>query len=253
MEEHNKFEAIIDTGSAVIGNAAGAALTNIVGITGGVLSGQIISHIIKKLGNEIFSRHLSPREKERIMEVLRIAVQKIDERIKSGEKIRDDEFFTDTKGRTSGEEVLEGILLIAQREHEEKKNIYYSNFLTNIAFDNSIDKSEANFFIKLIERLTYLDLCLLRFAALTDKTSMRQSDYRGFQDSTTKLVNLLTQIYSLYNQALINFAGTALLGPSDINPSSMNIQGVGVQLYNLMGLSKIPLTDIDSIAEILKK
>lgn len=254
MKKNNKIESIIDTTSTVIGNVAGAALTNIVGMTGGVLSGQIISNIIKKLGDEIFSRHLSPREKERIMDVLRTVRQKIDEKIERGEQIRNDDFFTDTKGRTSAEEVLEGILLVAQREHEEKKNIYYSNFLTNIAFDNSLDKSEANFFIKLIERLTYLDLCLLKFAGAPNKDIMiRQGDYRDFQGSSTKLVNLLTQIYSLYNQSLIHFGGTALLGLSCVNPSRMTLQGVGAQLHNLMELSKIPVTDLVEIAEILKK
>ena len=40
--------------------------------------------------------------------------------------------------------------------------------------------------------------------------------------------------------------------PTDLNPRSMALIGLGVDLYDLMRLSLIPDKDVDPIAEVLK-
>lgn len=60
---------------------------------------------------------------------------------------------------------------------------------------------------------------------------------------------LASQAADLYHKGLINFSGDALLGLADVNPGKMDIQGVGVYIYQLMELVKIPDSDLEDIAK----
>ena len=46
--------------------------------------------------------------------------------------------------RSFADEIIEGVLLAAQREYQEKKLPLYGNLLTNIAFRSDIDRVTAN-------------------------------------------------------------------------------------------------------------
>ena len=50
----------------------------------------------------------------------------------------------------------------------------------------------------------------------------------------------------------MNFGGPVAFGPSDVKPSSMTVQGLGAEIYNLMKLSSIPSDDFLAVARQLK-
>ncbi len=56
--------------------------------------------------------------------------------------------------RSTAEEIFEGVLLVAQRDYQEKKTKFYANFFANIAFEPFIDRALANFLLRVAERLT---------------------------------------------------------------------------------------------------
>lgn len=110
---------------------------------------------------------LSNREQVRIGAVYSYIIVQISEQIKQGKAIRSDDFFNhDVNGNSSADEVLEGILLAAQKEYEEKKLIYYSNMMANFAFDPYVSKSLANNLIKVGQQLSYTQLCLLNISQI---------------------------------------------------------------------------------------
>lgn len=254
----NKLKDFLaDAGMDAAGSTGGALLGLAVGGPGGAVLGAagapLLSRAFKYVGAEISNRFLSQNEKVRVGSVLWLASQSIEAKIQAGLALRDDGFFGSSEGEaSSGREVLEGVLIAAQREHEERKIDYYSNLLCSIAFDSTVDRDEANFLIKIAASLTYRDLCILSLAAVKGDSGLRDCDYKGHVEFEDELIIAITQAYALYNLGLLNFGGRAALGISSVIPGKMGVHGAGARLYNLMELSKIPSVDIEGIAKILR-
>jgi hypothetical protein len=154
LEEAERGTAdIINAGGEITGGAiAGAASGFLIGGPAGALVGgaagagaPLLKLMITAIVGDIAER-LSEREKIRIGGVINYASYKIQERFKTGEKLRTDGFFElpPTRHpacaeipiieRPPAEEVIEGILLAVQREHEEKKLPFIGNLIANIFF-----------------------------------------------------------------------------------------------------------------------
>ena len=58
-------------------------------------------------------------------------------------------------------EIIEGMLLLAQKENEERKLPYIANFVANINFDEMVSRSMANYFLKLMSQITYRQIVIL--------------------------------------------------------------------------------------------
>lgn len=187
----------------------------------------------------------------RVGAAISFASAKIQEKLDNGEQPRQDEFFTDEHdNRATAKEVFEGVVLAAQREAEEKKVRLYGNLLANLAFAQDVDRSQANFLIKLGEDLSYRQICLLSlFAKNTlllggnNRLGLRTSDYRGdtsTMSSGLDLIVLLQEVYDLYQRGIVNNGGSAMISGADANPSQMSPVGAAANLYNLMELGESP-------------
>lgn len=266
------IEKLIKSGSAITGRSAGAAasaalagpLGAIPGAAVGAASGILAEQVFEVVGKEFAAHVLGLREENRIGATIIYAKNKIRGRLNAGEQLRNDGFFSLPQPphpacleipfieRPPADEVLEGVLLAAQREHEEKKLPFISNLLANILFDPNIDKMQANLMIKISSDITYTQFCILKIFGCTKKfPSLRDENYRGEGQLGFKLISLLEEISDLWNQGVLNCSGKAHLGLTDVNPSKMNIQGIGILLYKLMELEKIDESDIESAVSLL--
>ncbi len=122
-KDKKDIEEIISVGADVAGAAVSGAIGFFAGDAGGAAllgaSGSVVTHLLGYLGKEIKNRFLGKREQVRIGALLAFATNKIQEKLKQGLKIRDDGFFTESpENRSSAEEIFEGVILAAQREHE---------------------------------------------------------------------------------------------------------------------------------------
>ena len=105
-----------------------------------------MSHTLRSLGDEVSNRLLGPRERTRIGATLAFAAEDIQGRLERGQKLRVDCFLNlRDNGRSAAEEIAEGVLLTAQREHEEKKLKYLGRFLSEISFNSRYDRAHANY------------------------------------------------------------------------------------------------------------
>jgi hypothetical protein len=176
-EEAKGIKSLIEEGSKITGPAMGAAIGFLLGGPIGAAIGGGSAYLLQKgmiaIGNDIGKRFLGEREKMRIGGVTMYAADKIQKNLALGMKLRDDGFFEQPQPRDNAcielpilerppdEEIIEGILLAVQREHEEKKLPFIGNLLANIFFDSSIDKEQANLMIKISETITFTQMCLL--------------------------------------------------------------------------------------------
>jgi hypothetical protein len=67
-----------------------------------------------------------------------------------------------------------------------------------------------------------------------------------------ELYQVLYECLDLYHRGFINFGGKVVFGPTDIAPGKMAVQGLGEDLFNLMGLAAIPDEDVIPIGAQLK-
>ncbi len=171
MVEKNKIllGELVEAGSEIIGGSVSASAgvligSVIAGTPGAVVGGAVgaaISKLYAKIGIELKERVLSHNQEKRIGAVFIYALKKIESKLEKGLTIRDELFVENNGNRSEAEEMLEGILLTSQQEYEEMKIKYYGELLANIPFDSTINRAEANYIIRLAERLSYRQYCLL--------------------------------------------------------------------------------------------
>ena len=264
-DENDNIEQHIDRAIELISSIAGSALGLVPGepISGaliGTASGKGLEIALKKTKQEILARVLSSREKARALNALDVAVEEVQRRLKSGEKLREDDFFDEKPtGRSDAGEVLEHMLLKAQREPEEKKIQYMGYLYGSLPFNPGISVHMAHQLIKAAEQLTYRQLCILKLCAVKDKFGLRNNNYREHYGIEKDLYEVLHECADLHNKEYIHsgldtltFERNALSRLRSIVPSDMAFHRIGDYLYNLMKLSLIPDGDIIPIADQLK-
>ena len=225
----------------------------------GAVVGSAAGNLLSGLGQDIWARLLSHREKQRLGTVLGVMVTEIHRRREAGESVRTDGFFDKKQGdRSDAEEVAESVLLKAQREPEEKKIKYMGYLFASIAFNPEISVQMAHQLAKSAEDLTYRQFCILRLCDVKDEYQLRDQHYKDPTNSDRNLYQILHECHNLYHSGYIYHQGSLSLGgsqafvPTDLKPRSMILNGLGLDLYNLMKLSEIPDQDIEPIAEQLK-
>src|SRR5947208_2355197 len=93
-----------DMAGTTFGAVAGSLLIGPVGAAVGAAAGVTVTHCLRRLGQEVGQRYLSPREAKRVGAALILARQKIEEKINSGLLPCSDGFFNQEPGRRSSAE-----------------------------------------------------------------------------------------------------------------------------------------------------
>lgn len=269
-----RIAKLVEAGTEIGGSASGAALGFIIGGLPGALAGSASSPLLislfKKVGSEITKRILGHREQVRVGAAYAIALERIAERINQGDKPRSDGFFdTDEGERSAAEEILEGILLAAQREYEEKKVKLYGKLLANLAFKVGIDRGYANFLLGLAQRISYRQLCIISLFGRKEempeltpeelaslKSDLSINSFRvNSQLSKDMIVRLPLKmaipdiaseiqelrIYGIFEEPFLDPA---------ISDSyrQLDLSAIAKILFNLMELKSISITELETIA-----
>lgn len=252
-ESISRIEKFVQLGSDITGNLAGSALGFLMagppGAFAGAAAGPAIKHVLSGLAEDVLARTISQREKTRMSATLIFAADKVRKRLEEGKKPREDGFFaSDGLHRAPAEEIAEGVVLAAQRDHEEKKLRFYGNLLANLAFVPGIDQGHANLLLRLGQDLSYRQLCLIVLFRAQDQNLLRKTDYRKDPASVKgTTIPILQEIYDLFRRGMITSGGSYLLGLADIKPSVITPEGTGVTLYNLMELHEIDFDDVNAL------
>ena len=240
--------------SGLAGTATGLVMAGPEGALVGGAAGSGVAMVLRWLGGELSSRLLGPREEQRLGYVYTFAAAEIAERIAAGEQIRRDGFFAENpSGRSAGEEVWESILMKSQREPEEQKLPYMAHLLANLAFQPGVGSHMAHQITKTAEQLNYRQLCILSLIMTKERYALRKSDYRKEGGRfPTELYQLFYEYYDLHNRGYIDSGTGTMLGLTDLNPSAVQLQGLGFVTFQLMRLSEIPESDVLPIVEQLR-
>lgn len=254
MEKKKQINTVSEISGSVIGAAVGSgigsAVAGPIGAVGGAIAGEIVEKVFVWAGSEIGNRLLSKQEEKRIANVMELAKKKIQCNLTDGKKLRDDDFFNHINDRSTAEEILEGILLVAQKEYEERKLSYIANLYANIAFDKEINREMADALIKMSSDLTYRQIMILSVVGFSQISGIKRKKDAYKEVNGLNNVCIASEIYDLYRKSLI-FSTEVIFDAGGINPSKLILSGYGALLYNLMELSKTSPSDI-IILDVLK-
>ncbi|MBE9234376.1 hypothetical protein IQ231_22710, partial [Cuspidothrix issatschenkoi LEGE 03284] len=101
--------------------------------------------------------------------------------ISDGKEPRKDGFFeSKIDNKSKAEEIFEGILIKSQLQYEEKKIRILSNIFANAAFREDISVEELHHLIRIVDELTYRELCIL--SLITRKNTFDESNFQSLQN-----------------------------------------------------------------------
>jgi len=257
MKKEEVIKEVVETGSDITGSIGGAVLGGLVagpvGIAIGGISGPVITRVFKKIGSEIQQRVLGPREELRIGAVYTYAINKISQNEKEGKPLRDDDFFAERDNeRSFSEEILEGIILTAQKEHQERKVKFIGNLYGNICTDSKIDVEQANQLIKITNSITYRQFCLL---------ALYYKKYLNIKNGNVKLKRLepkenvsfdiISEVKDLNQKGLLHTV-TTYANIDSFQCDSMNITSGGKFFYKLLELNQINEEELSKLNKVVK-
>jgi hypothetical protein len=255
-------ERFIKLGSSLVGSPSGALLSLAVGGPEGALAGSVAAPVVSWTLSEFVHRALSRREQARVSGVLGVAAQRLEELLESGETPREDGFFTEKPGdRSTAEEILEGVLLAAQREHQEKKIPFMGNFYANLAVTPGISPTHANQMLRLASEMSYTHLRLLVIFAYREHLGLRSRAYvePGTSDKTFLPpidISVLDEVKWLWtNGMLANLVpeqSDRLPATFGAVPANMTPISTGAYLFKLMDLNRIAEAELEPLIDILR-
>lgn len=185
-------------------------------------------------------------------------MNRINSNIKNNIQIRKDDFFAKDPilDRSAGDEILEGTLIAAKNEYEEKKLKYYGNLVANIAFHQEIDSYHANYLLRIAERLSYRQICILTLFNRKSNynfSSNFSERYKTLYQNQNEFT-LVLEIKELKILELLGSSNEALFGggpAGNITPATTELRNIGKILHTIMNLDEIDRSEIDKLADIL--
>lgn len=255
------IKEFVETGSDISGSISGAVLGGLVagpaGVVIGGVSGPIITRVLKKIGNDIKDRFLSPREEVRIGAVYGFAINKLQQNFKNGKDLRTDSFFAQIgTERPNSDEIFEGIILGVQKEYEERKVKFIGNLYANICTNSNITREHANQLIRTANGLSYRQFCILQL--LNEKWDNNKNlnfKVKGLDNYKVDIGDIIVEIRDLQQRGLLSIE--ARINNVDDNSSpipldDINISEIGRLFCEMLSLSEIPTLELDSLNRLVK-
>lgn len=217
---------------------------------------------MSKLVEGFFEGSLSPRESRRADAAGAAAIESIGSRLLGGEAFRADwKEGLIHMGDQPSAEIFETILALAARQFEQKKARHFGWAFAGLGFDESYDPEEAHYALRLLDGLTYRQLCVL--ALLTPDRAQQRVGLRSephHHDPTLLdpgLVSLLREIAALDRDDLAghHFAPTMLPRPiagwAQVTPSVLCWRPEAARYAPLWRLDRIDPADVARVAALL--
>jgi hypothetical protein len=202
-------------------------------------------------------RQLDQAGRQRLIAAYESALKGIAERLTNGEGIRNDGFFDQPRadGRTSAEELLEGLLQKAQDAYEQRKAERLGRLFAFVACDQEITPAHANYLLELADRLTYQQMLFLGFLSM--KGEARQKGLTDWDPNgafTATEIGVVAAILELAAEGLVVRTDNKRIESFvDINPRRLRTAMSGTLLCDAMDLEHADPEGIEEVTQALAR
>lgn len=139
IDESDAGAQLVKAGLAIAGEVAGAGVGLLSAGPPGALVGAAAGAVLGQVAEEFGQRILGRRERARAGAVIIYAASAIMDGYKAGRRLRDDGFFEARDGRSSAEEIAEGVAMAARDAFEERKLPHIGYLYASAAFHSELD------------------------------------------------------------------------------------------------------------------
>ena len=257
LDDNKVITEIVETGSDITGSVGGALIGGLIagpiGIIIGGASGPLLTKTLKIIGNNIKQKVLTNREEVKIGAAYYYAIEQFNKNIEAGGQTISPIINLDFFGRNASEEVLEGVILTAQKTYEERKIKYIGKLYANLFFTGASDLALSNFMISLSNDLTYRQYIIINI--ITNKALLSIEDRLEKDKDGNPIISrydLCCEIRTLKEKGLLSHP-TYLMDIEDnsglLKLNDIGLTKIGEQFYQLLSLSEIDKIDIDDLIE----
>lgn len=188
---------MIQTGAEIASNYAVDALKDTIKIAA-TIADPVLGPIVSMVFSDVAERMLSKYESGRVSAVSQQIEFKIQQRLDAREHPRrnDDFYVKDEYEQSSASKLLEETLLKCKQEFEARKLEYYSNFWSNVCFDNTVSYEDANTIMSQFASLSFQQIKILLYLNSGKTISLDKWEKYMYSDG------VLEPYYTLYSDAL---------------------------------------------------
>jgi hypothetical protein len=240
---------LLEAGAEITGAGVGGGLGAFASGPLGGAAGAVIGAVLTRTLNDVARRALAHRESARVGGALRYAQSFIAEWLDEGRRPRTDGFFDqgDT-GQSNAGTLLEGVLIKSRDAYEEKKIKHLGYMYAQSVFDNSgVGVEDFVFRLKLVERLTFRQLCLIGLYAWPGfLLAPRETPFWDIVGRNHYLATLSYEYEELYDARLLSRddGSRTPLPIGRLIPAHFVTSDEGERLTLLLGLHLIPNRDL---------
>lgn len=204
--------------------------------------------------NDFSTRMLSVRQEVRVATVVEIAAEKIADRVAAGDTLRSDGLFDSINADAT--EIVEGVMLIARDEHQEKKLPFLANLLSGIAFYSDVPVDAANLVLRDAEQMSWLEMCILSIVQRSDEYPLPDTELGGvsaWSDWAAKhAFGVLMSDQGYLHPPQRPMKPGDRLPLRDLRMSAIRLTNRGLLLSELMGLREISDVDLGAVYQNLR-
>ncbi len=235
----------------VAGSAAGFAGALVGGPQGVVLTAAV-QPLIEQTLTDVVRRLQTDAQIRRTATVLDIAAERATAYRAKGEQLRNDDFFhVRPDGRSSGAEVIEGVLIAAQDTYEELKLRHLGELMARVAFRPQYSSSMAHWALHVAKELTYDHYLALALVGKAPKSELPRVALGVITESSDEWAFLRSfDEIGPYDRRLIHHGQETTWGDSvgfSIPISQYGLTEGGQVLFDLLSLDSI---DSHALAKI---
>jgi hypothetical protein len=221
----------------------------------GAAAGPIVAGVAQDLASRVMSR----KEEHRLGAVMIFAMESMRQIQESGGRIRDDGFWASGDGHPHpGEEVVEAVLIAAQREPQERKLEYLGCLLAQIAYHEEISVETAMWMVGTAERLTWTQYALISMIGRKEQFDLRGIEVgKGIGSWKGWAIHEELKALGPFGLSIMGAPAKetvpANLGLFNMDLADFHLGNGGRLLYDFLGVSDIPAQEISGLIEALRE
>ncbi len=245
---------LLESGGVIAGDVVGSGLGFVFGGAAGAMAGSGVGSVLGALAGEASQRVLSDRERVRTGAVLVYAADAINRKLGSGARLRDDGFFERRDGRSSADEIAEGVALAARDTFEERKLPFLGHVFAMAAVEPELDAHLCAVVLRDAETLSWRQYTLLAAIDANDRLPLPDVDLSSQADSWTT--------WGIHRELMELYDAEYLTAPAKRTPRmhltlhnfalrEQRLASRGRVVADMLNLSVVPATDILEVHRLL--
>ena len=208
----------------------------------------VFTTAFQTIGEGVISSILGEALANRVDTTFHETLIKIKDNLAKGKIPRDDDVWSSEKeSPRKAKAILEGVLVKARDEFEEKKRRYYPNFSGNMCFYEHIPYERLNILLRTLDQLSYRQLQVLAYVKSKGEiiTNMWDARIKNIEQAY-KYYDVFCEVLDLSNKSLLR---QIMQGLTPGIGNKLCLSPMGEDLVNLLELENMPNEDINHIAE----